>query len=32
MLVGPGVIEATKAKSRKGNNVGKEDSIAGKLR
>jgi hypothetical protein len=32
MLVGPGVIEATKANSRKGSNVGKEDSIAGKLR
>jgi hypothetical protein len=32
MLVGPGVIDATKANSRKGKNVGKEGSIAGKLR
>ncbi|MNL35729.1 hypothetical protein D3C87_1577730 [compost metagenome] len=32
MLVGPGVMDATKAKSRKGSNVGKEESIAGKLR
>ncbi|MNF07498.1 hypothetical protein D3C80_2076880 [compost metagenome] len=31
MLVGPGVIEATKANNRKGSNVGKEGSIAGKL-
>jgi hypothetical protein len=29
MLVGPGVIEATKANSKNGSNVGKEDSIAG---
>ncbi|MNO05119.1 hypothetical protein D3C81_2263730 [compost metagenome] len=29
MLVGPGVIEATKANNRKGRNVGKEANIAG---
>jgi hypothetical protein len=28
----PGVIEATKANSKKGSNVGKEANIAGKLR
>ncbi|MNG33717.1 hypothetical protein D3C84_1200340 [compost metagenome] len=29
MLVGPGVIDATKANSRNGKNVGKEGNIAG---
>jgi len=29
MLVGPGVIEATKANNRKGRNVGKVANIAG---
>ncbi|MNN86427.1 hypothetical protein D3C81_2038480 [compost metagenome] len=29
MLVGPGVIEATKANSKKGSKVGNEGSIAG---
>ncbi|MNW05059.1 hypothetical protein D3C71_2012500 [compost metagenome] len=29
MLVGPGVIEATKANSKNGSNVGKEANIVG---